>query len=275
MDKKAILKLKQATQARIIDCKQALEESNGNFEKAIIWLRKKGQQIAIKRIGNSVDKGGIFAKVNTDNSLGIMLSLGCETDFVARNELFEKLGDTLLNFALQNQCKNVEDLLKLKKDQATIQEYIREVSATLGENILIKEYAILTGTLIAAYIHTGNRIGSLIALNTKPSPTTLEVARNLAMQIVVSDPISIDENTLDPIILAREKIIIEEELQKAGKPKAIAEKIAQGKLSKFITEATLLPQPFMKDNTQTVGQYLKSIDPKLSIIDFKRFFVNT
>lgn len=275
MDKKDILKLKKITQARIIDCKQALEESGGDFEKAILWLRKKGQKIAAKRMDKETDKGSIFAKVNTDNSFGIVLSLGCETDFVARNDVFEKLGNTLLTIALQNRCTNLEDLLKAKKDDTTVQEIITQQSATLGENILITQYATLSDTLVSAYIHTGNRIGSLISLNTKPTPIILEVAKNMAMQIVVSDPIAIDEHTLDQSILTREKNIIEEGLKKEGKPQVIAEKIAQGRLNKFIKETTLLAQLFIKDNTQTVEQYLKSINPTLNITGFKRFSITS
>lgn len=275
MDKKDILKLKKITQARIIDCKQALEKSSGDFEKAILYLRKKGQKIAARRINKDTDKGSIFAKVNTDNSFGIILSLGCETDFVARNDVFEKLGDTLLTIALQNKCITLEDLLKAKKDNTTAQAIITQQSATLGENILIAQYATLNGTLVGAYVHTGNRIGSLISLNTQPNPTTLEVAKNMAMQIVVSDPIAINENTLDQSILAQEKSIIEEELKKQEKPQAIAEKITQGRLNKFIKEVTLLTQPFIKDNTQTVEQYLKNINPTLNITGFKRFYITS
>ncbi|MEM7174123.1 MAG: translation elongation factor Ts, partial [Bacteroidota bacterium] len=255
MDTQNILKLKKLTQARTLDCKNALEQSNGDLEKAIIWLRKQGQKIAAKKLDKITNQGTIFAKVNADNQFGVIFTLSCETDFVARNHLFQELSSNLLHIALENQCIDLKMFLKTEKDGVSVQKIIEEGVARLGENILITKYATLSGSLVSAYIHTGNRIGSLVSLSGQHDKG-LQVAQEMAIQVVFSDPIAIDEDSIDASIVEREKLIIEENLAKEGKPAAIAEKIMQGKLSKFFQENTLLAQPFFKDDSKTVRQYL-------------------
>lgn len=275
MNKKDVLKLKKLTHAGLLDCHQALKESDGDFEKAVLWLRKKGRKIAAQRVDKATDQGAIFAKANSDSNFGVILALGCETDFVALNHLFIELGNTLLKVALENKCTHAEDLLKLQASGSTMQELLTHTSATLGEHIVITRYDTLSDGLVSAYVHTGRRIGGLVSLNATPDASLLEVGKNMAVQVVVSNPLAVDIKSMDPAILVRETMIIEERVKKENKPQAILDKIAKGRLEAFINETTLLPQPFVKDDTKSVEDYLKGISAELKITGFKRFFINT
>ncbi len=280
-----ILKLRKATKAGMMDCKNAIKEVKRDldrdfdfdldFEKAIEYLRKKGKKIANKRANRTTSQGAVFTKVNDTNNVGVILVLRCETDYVAKNNTFEALGNNLVTAALDHQPTTIEELLKLQQNNITLQEKITETIGILGENLSIAQYHLLTSPIVASYIHTGSTRGALVAFNhpTTITPKVLQASRDIAIQVVAENPLAIDEKTLEPTILEKEKKIFIEELKEQGKNPAIIEKITQGKINKFIKEKTLLAQCYVKDRTQTVAQYLEEKAPNLTISSFKRIAI--
>ncbi len=262
--------LRKKTGAGMMDCKQALTEAAGDFEKAIEILRKKGQKVADKRSDREATEGYAVAKVSTDGKTAIILALNCETDFVAKNEEFVAFAEKIANIALANLPESTEELLKFEIDGRTITDSIVDYIGKIGEKIEISYYQKITAEVVAAYNHPGNKVVSVVGLN-KSVPNADIIGKDIAMQIAAMNPIAINKDTVPQNIIEKEIEIAKELLRKEGKPEDKIEMIAQGKLSKFFKESTLLEQEFIKDSKLSVEQYLKSADKELTVVDFRRY----
>ena len=263
-----INKLRQQTGAGMMDCKKALEESGGDFQKAIDYLRKKGAKIAANRQDREAKEGYVIAKVK-ENSKAILISINCETDFVAKNQDFQNFVEDVANIAIDKFPSDIESLKKLPyNSDISISDKLMEQIAKIGEKIEIGYYATLEAPYITHYIHPGNRLAVIVGFNKN---IEAEAAKNIAMQIAAMAPVSIDKSDVPPEILNRELEIAREQVKQEGKPDDMIEKIAQGKLNKFFKEATLLNQEYIKDNKISVAQYLNSIDKDAKVIAFKRY----
>jgi len=270
----AVKRLREATGAGIMDCKKALEESNGDFDKAIEILRKRGHKMAAARQERTAKEGAVFAA--TKKTLGHLLLLACETDFVARNADFQAFGKALVQSALEKDINSKDELTNLGVNGLSFSDKIAELTARIGEKIEVAEWGRLEGEYVTAYIHLGGRIGVLVALKgigNLDENTLHEVGQNIAMQVAALRPISVSRQTVPPDILEKEKEIAREQARAEGKPENILEKIAIGKLEKFFKEAVLLEQEYFKDSQKTVAQYLKSVSPTLEVHGFLRFQV--
>lgn len=270
----AVKRLREATGAGIMDCKKALEESDGDFDKAVEILRKRGHKMAAARQERTAKEGAVFAA--TKKTLGHLLLLACETDFVARNADFQAFGKTLVQSALEKDIRSKDELTNLGVNGLSFSDKIADLTARIGEKIEVAEWGRLEGEYVTAYIHLGGRIGVLVALKgigNLDENTLHEVGQNIAMQVAALRPISVSRQTVPPDILEKEKEIAREQARAEGKPENILEKIAIGKLEKFFKEAVLLEQEYFKDSQKTVAQYLKSVSPTLEVHGFLRFQV--
>ncbi len=261
-----INKLRQATGAGMLDCRKALTESNGDFEAAIDWLRKQGQKVAAKRMDREAKEGVVLAKTTTDNKSGIVLCISCETDFVSKNADFVAFAQSIADAAISNNVKSAEELNKVQVNGATVEELINDKLASIGEKIAVTKFERIDAPFVASYIHGANRMGVLVGLNKEVA----DAGRDVAMQIAAMNPLAIDESQVSPDMIAREREIAIEQIKSEGKPAEMAEKIAVGKVNKFFKENTLMAQAFVKDNSKSVSDYLKSVDADLKITEFKR-----
>lgn len=250
----------------MMDCRKALVESNGDFEAAIDFLRKKGQKVAALRGDREAKEGVIIAQTAPDNKTGYIINLSCETDFVSKNEDFIKFAEAIMDAIISNKANSVEELKKLEIGGETIADKLNEQIAKIGENIGVTRFEKLQAPYIASYIHGANRIGVLVGL----SEENEEAGKNIAMQIAAMNPIAIDEDAVAPEIIEREKNVAIEQVRAEGKPAELAERIAKGKLNKFFKENTLLAQAYVKNNDQSVSDYIRSVNPGLKITGFAR-----
>lgn len=263
-----INKLRQQTGAGMMDCKKALEESGGDFEKAIDYLRKKGAKIAANRQDRDAKEGYVLTKIK-DNSKAILISINCETDFVAKNQDFQTFADEVANIAIEKFPADAEALKKLPyNSDISISDKLMEQIAKIGEKIEIGYYSILEAPFVISYIHPGNRLAVIIGFS---KPIDPEAAKNIAMQVAAMNPVSIDKADVPADVLERELEIAREQVRQEGKPQDMVEKIAQGKLNKFFKESTLLNQEYIKDSKMTIAQYLQSVDKDAKITAFKRY----
>lgn len=263
-------KLRQQTGAGMMDCKNALVEANGDFEAAIDILRKKGQKVAAKRGENETKEGFVLAQVTGDNSTGIVFALNCETDFVAKNDGYKTLVESLMKVAIDNQPASADDLLALNyDDKLTVAEKITEQIGVIGEKLEVTGYGILKGDAVVAYNHPGNQLATLVAVN-NGTTDAIEAGRQVAMQVAAMNPIALNKDGVDARTIEREIEVGKELAIQEGKPADMAEKIAQGRLAKFFKENTLLSQEFIRDNKLTVEQFLDSTVKGLTVSDFKR-----
>ncbi len=264
-------KLRQQTGAGMMDCKNALVESNGDFDTAVDLLRKKGQKIAAKRGDNDAKEGLIFAQTSQDGTKGILLKLNCETDFVAKNDTFRDFVQSLVNVAMTNSPSTTEDLLALPYDaRLSVGEKITEQIGVVGEKLEISSYGVVNASKVVAYNHPGNQLASLVGLNSGSEAS--EVAGlQIAMQVAAMAPLALNKDGIDPRTIERELEVGKDLAIQEGKPADMAEKIAQGRLGKFFAENTLLSQAFIKDNKVTVEQFLAQTEKDLAITEFKRF----
>jgi elongation factor Ts len=270
-----IQKLRQRTGAGIMAAKQALTEANGDSDKALELLRKKGQKIADKRASKVTTEGLVLAKVNEKAGYGVIIALSCETDFVANNEAFRELAQNIVTAALEHQPTSLEALIQLEVAGHTFQEEITSLIGKMGENITLSAYDTLSSQVVVPYVHLGSKLGVLVALQGAQGTHIVEAGSNIAMQIAAMNPIAIDEDGVDPAIAAQELGIAREQASQEENPSAILEEIAQDELQKFYKEKTLLSQLFIKNNKLTVAQYLTQVDPKLTITSFKRIVVGS
>jgi elongation factor Ts len=262
-------KLRQQTGAGMMDCKKALVEANGDFEAAIDILRKKGQKVAAKRGDRDANEGLVLAKT-TDGKKGVMIVLNCETDFVAKNEEFGKLANTILDLAIQKSPASLDELKSLNYNggSTTVAEKITEEIGKIGEKIDLAAYEVVEAGKVVAYNHPGNKLASMVGLSVDTKSD--EAGRDVAMQIAAMNPVSVDKDDVSPELIARELEIGKEQARAEGKPEEMLEKIAAGKLNKFFQESTLMNQQFIKDNKKSVKQYLESINKDLKVTGFKR-----
>lgn len=263
-------KLRQMTGAGMMDCKKALTEANGDFDAAIDLLRKKGQKVSASRSDRETTEGAIFVKTNEDRTEGVLVALGCETDFVAKNEEFQALGQTILEVAVKQKPASVEALKSETVDGRSIEERIIELVGKIGEKIEIVSYEILNAEAVVAYIHAGSKLGVLVGLKGANGGDVAVAGKDVAMQIAAMSPVGVDKDDVDPSIVAREIEIGREQARAEGKPEAMLDKIAEGKLNKFYKDSTLLNQAFVKDNSLTVAKYLDSVSKGLTVSSFKR-----
>jgi len=260
-------KLRQQTGAGMMDCRKALVESDGDFEKAVDYLRKKGQKVAALRSDRETKEGVIIAKTAADGKSGVIVGLGCETDFVAKNEDFVKFAQSIVDLALASGIKTVEDLNAAQLDGASVADKVNDQVAKIGEKITLNKFEFVEAGAVTAYIHGNYRMGVLVAFS---KPVSEEVGKDIAMQIAAMNPIAVDADSVPAELIAREKEIAVEQVKAEGKPAEMAEKIAAGKVNKFFKESTLLQQAFVKDNNKSVADYLKSVDADLKVTSFKR-----
>jgi elongation factor Ts len=266
-----VSKLRQMTSAGMMDCKKALEEADGNFEKAIEIIRKKGQMVASKRADRDATEGVVIAKTTDDGKFGAIVTLNCETDFVAKNQNFITLTGKILDLVVSEKPANLEALKQLKFEGKTVGEKVIEQVGIIGEKIDVGYYGKIEAEMVISYIHQGNRLSTLVGLNKKVDP---QVGKNVAMQIAAMNPVTIDKDDVTPEMIEKEKEIGREQARREGKPENMLDKIAEGKLQKFFKESTLLNQEYTKDSKMTVRQYLQSIDKDLSVTGFLRYTLN-
>jgi elongation factor Ts len=262
--------LRKMTGAGMMDCKKALQETNGDFEAAIDFLRKKGQKISANRADREAAEGAVIAKTSTDNTVGVVIELNCETDFVAKNNEFVALANEVASIALANKPADLEALKSLNIGDVTIGERLLSEMGKIGEKIEVSNYEILEGPSVVAYIHAGNRIGVLVVMNQSASNAITDAGKDAAMQVAAMFPVAVDKDDVDSSIIERELEIGKEQARAEGKPEEMLEKIAQGKLNKFFKESTLLNQDFVKDSSKTVGKMLDDTSKGLKITKFKR-----
>jgi elongation factor Ts len=261
-------KLRQMTGAGMMDCKKALTEANGDFDAAIDLLRKKGQKVAANRADRDATEGLVLAKVSADGRKGVLVSVNCETDFVAKNADFGSMAETILGVALANMVPDAEALKSLPYGNGlTIGEKLTEQTGVIGEKIDVNTCQTIEAEFVHAYNHPGNRVASLVGLN-KPGHET--VAKDVAMQAAAMAPIALDKSSTPQSVIDKELEIGKELAIQEGKAPEMAEKIAQGRLNKFFKESTLLAQEFIKDNKLSVEQYVQKADKDLKVTGFKR-----
>lgn len=265
-----INKLRQMTGAGMMDCRKALTENNGDFEAAIDWLRKKGQKVAALRGDREAKEGVVLAKTTADNKTGIALCLSCETDFVSKNGDFIAFAQSIMDAAIANNVKNTDELNNVEISGAKIADLVNDKLASIGEKIGISKFERIDAEFVSSYIHGANRMGVLVGLNKEQA----EVGKDVAMQIAAMNPVAIDQSSVAPEVVEREKNIIVDLIKNdpkmAGKPDEMISKIADGKLNAFFKESTLVAQAFVKDAGMSVGDYLKSKDNDLKVVSFKR-----
>lgn len=267
---KDVNKLRQMTGAGMMDCKKALTETDGDFEKAIDLLRKKGQKVSASRADRETTEGSVFVRTNDDNTEGVMIALNCETDFVAKNDEFQKLGSAIAEVAFSRKPASVEALYNEKIGDMTIQEKITELVGKIGEKVEVSEFVRLEGEAVVPYIHSGSKLGVLVALTGANGSSVLDAGKDVGMQIAAMNPVAVNEDGVDSETIKKELEIGKEQARAEGKPENILEKIAEGKLKKFFKDNTLLHQQFVKDNSQTVASYLESVSKGLTVKEFKR-----
>jgi elongation factor Ts len=267
-----VAKLRRVTLAGMMDCKKALEESEGNFDKAIEIIRKKGQAVANKRADRDAGEGVVLSKVSSTGKLGVMMVLNSETDFVAKNAEFLSLANNILNIALANNAASLEDLKSLKIDGTRISDKIVEYIGVIGEKIELSYFDKVEAPHVQSYIHPGNRLATLVGFT--KAGHDVQVYKDIAMQVAAMNPVAVDKDDVKPETVAQEIEIGKEQARREGKPEEMLEKIGQGKLAKFFKESTLLNQDFVKENKMTVRQYLQSVDKGLTVTGFKRYTLN-
>jgi len=261
-------KLRQMTGAGMMDCKKALAEAEGDFEKAIDYLRKKGQKVAANRADREAKEGYILAQTNAEGTKGYLVAISCETDFVAKNQDFVNFAQGILDVAMANSPADAEALKALPFDGATVNDKIFDMVGKIGEKIELSRYEMISAPKVIAYNHPGNRLASMVGLSSASAPET--AGKDVAMQITAMNPVAIDKDDVDSATIERELEIAKEVIRQEGKPEEMVEKIAAGKLNKFYQESTLLNQGFVKEDKKTVRQYLDGVEKGLTVSVFKR-----
>lgn len=266
-----IQKLRKMTGAGMMDCKHALEESGGDFDKAVEIIRKKGQAVAAKRSDREASEGCVLATEKDD--FAAIVALRCETDFVAKNEEFIGLTQKILDVAMASKPATKEDLLALPfEDGRPIQEHIMDRIGVTGEKMELGYYEFVKGATTVSYIHPGNMLASIVSFNV--AGVDHQVARDVAMQIAAMNPVAISAEEVPAKVIETEKEIARDKARQAGKPENLLDRIAEGSMQKFFKENTLLQQDFVKDSKMTIEQYLHQYNKELTVSDFKRVTLN-
>lgn len=261
-----INKLRQQTGAGMMDCRKALTESNGDFEAAIDYLRKKGQKVAALRGDREAKEGVVIAQTTGDNKTGYIINVSCETDFVSKNADYVAFAQSIMDAVITSNIKSADELNTISVNGEKLTDVLNDQVAKIGEKISVSRFERVDAPYVAAYIHGAYRMGVLVGLSSKAE----EAGKDVAMQIAAMNPIAVDQDSVPAEMIAREKNIAIEQVKGEGKPAEMAEKIAIGKINKFFKESTLLAQPFVKDSNKSVAEHLKSVNGNLKVTEFKR-----
>ena len=267
-----VVKLRKVTGAGMMDCKNALTEADGNFERALEIIRERGKLVASKRVDREASEGVVLAKVSGTNKVGAMIVLNCETDFVAKNENFIAFASSILNIALENDIENLDALKNTQLDGRTIEAQVIEQTGIIGEKLELSYYKKINAESVIAYIHPGNKLATIVGFN--KAKVEIQVAKDVAMQVAAMAPIAVDKDSVSAEVIAKELEIAKEKYRQEGKPEAMLDKIAQGALTKFFQEATLLNQAYIKDGKISVKDFLAQNDKELTVTEFDRYSLN-
>lgn len=265
-----VAKLRKQSGAGMMDCKTALQEADGDFEKAFEILRKKGAKVAAKRADKEATEGFVIAKTTDDKTYGAIIMVNCETDFVGKSEDFVTFVKNLSDLAIANKPATIDELKSFKMGSITVEQALNELVGKTGEKIEFDSFGAINAPKVYAYNHLGNKIGTLAGLSKETSDVDLK-GHEVAMQIAAMNPIAIDKTDVPQDVIEKELEIGKELARQEGKPEAMLEKISQGRLTKFFKESTLLNQEFIKDNKLSIGEYLKASDKDLTVTKFYRF----
>ncbi|RLD67153.1 MAG: elongation factor Ts [Bacteroidetes bacterium] len=267
-----VAKLRKMTGAGMMDCKNALGETDGDFDAAIDILRKKGQKLASKRADREASEGAVLAKTSSDNTYGAIIALNCETDFVAKNIDFVKFAQNILDIAIENKPANLDELKALEINGKKIEDEIINQIGVIGEKLELSYFESVSGEFVSSYIHPGNMLSTIASFN--KSGFDEQVGKDIVMQIAAMSPVALDKDDVPEKVVAKEIEIGKDQAIQEGKPADLAEKIAKGRLNKFFKESTLLNQQFVKDNKLSIKDYLVKTDKGLTVTAFKRFTLN-
>ena len=263
-------KLRQMSGAGMMDCKKALQETEGDFEKAIDYLRKKGQKVAGKRADRNASEGYVVAKTTDDKNYAAVVMVNCETDFVGKTVDFQNFAKGIIDLGIEHRIKNTGELMSLKMGSLTVEDKLNELLGKTGEKIQIAHYEFIEAPVVFAYNHFGNRLATILGLNTNDGMNIPELGHELAMQVAAMNPVAVDKENVAKEIIDREIEIGKEQARQEGKPEEMVGKIALGKLNKFFKENTLVNQEFVKDSKKTVGQYISEHGKDVTVTGFRR-----
>jgi elongation factor Ts len=263
-------KLRQLTGAGMMDCKKALTEANGDFEEAVVILRKKGQKVSASRADREANEGVIVALTSADGTFGLIAEVTCETDFVAKNEDFGSLAQEIASIAMNKKISDKEALLQEQIGGISIAEKLIEYTGKIGEKISLHRLETIAGEGVVSYVHSNNKLGVLVSLNQSVNAEVEAAGKDVAMQIAAMNPVAVDKGDVDPSVIEREIEIGKDQARQEGKPEAIVEKIALGKLNKFYQDNTLLNQAFVKDSSVNIAQMLDKVAKGLTVKAFSR-----
>jgi len=262
------------TGAGMMDCKKALQEVDGDFDKAVEILRKKGQKVANKRADRSANEGIVIAKTSDDQKYGAIMMLNCETDFVAKNEDFINFAHSIIDTVIANKPASLEELKATKiSDDLTIEDKLTDMIGKIGEKLVLYKFDSLKSERVFAYNHHGNKLGAIVALNNGGSQEIDDAGRQIAMQVAAMNPAGVDKDDVPQEVIDREMEIGRDQARQEGKPENIIEKIAEGKLNKFLKENTLMNQEFIREAKTPVRDYLQKVDKDLKVVDFRRYML--
>lgn len=262
-----IQKLRKSTGAGMMDCKKALQDAEGDFDKAKDIIREKGQAIANKRADREAKEGVVLTKIENGN--GYILAVNCETDFVAKTDKFIQFAQSIIDTAVKNNASSTDEVKKLQISDTTVENLIHEQIGVIGEKIDIPFYQKMEAPYINAYIHNGSKLASLVLFNKHPQDE--QVAHDVAMQVAAMNPIAVDKKDIPQDVIEKEMEIAKEQARNENRPENLLEKIAMGKLNKFYQESTLLNQQFIREHKMTVKDYIKQSDADLQVIKFVRY----
>ncbi|NOY97543.1 MAG: elongation factor Ts [Chlorobi bacterium] len=267
-----VVKLRKITGAGMMDCKNALTESDGDFDNALQIIREKGKLIANKRADRDASEGVALAKVSADKTTGAIIVLNCETDFVAKNESFIAFAEKILNLALDNNSATLEEVNALMLDGRTVAEQVTEQTGIIGEKTQLSYYSKINAESVAAYIHPGNKLATIVGFN--KADVDPQVAKDIAMQITAMNPVSVDKESIPQETIDKELEIAKEKFRQEGKPEAMLDRIAQGALNKWFKEVALLHQTYVKDGKISIKEFLNQADKDLAVTKFDRYSLN-
>ena len=270
---KEVNELRKMTGAGMMDCKKALVEADGDHEKAIDILRTKGQKVSASRADRHATEGVVFIKTSDDATESVLIALACETDFVAKNDEFQALGQKIVDIAFEQNPASIEELMALSYDNLTVAEKLTELIGKIGEKLEVGYYERMSGEVVVPYIHAGSKLGVLVSLTNANGTDVNAAGRDVAMQIAAMRPVAVSKDSVDQATIDHELAIGREQALAEGKPENLLDRIAEGKLNKFFQENTLLAQKFVKDNSMTIEQYLNSVHNGLTVTDFKRIAI--
>ncbi|MBN1819585.1 MAG: elongation factor Ts [Prolixibacteraceae bacterium] len=264
-----VVKLRKVTGAGMMDCKNALTDADGDFDRAVQIIREKGKLVASKRSDREASEGVALARVSEDKSLGAILVLNCETDFVAKNDSFVAFAEKILDLAIANKVNTLDEVKELNLDGRSVGEQVVEQTGVIGEKLDLSYFKKVESPTVASYIHPGNKLATVVGFN--QDKVDVQVAKDVAMQIAAMNPVSVDKDSVPANVIEKELEIAKEKYRQEGKPEAMLDKIAQGALAKFFKESTLLNQIYVKDGKISIKEFLAQNDKNLTVTGFDRY----